>query len=333
MWDAVIYLRRDAIDALDIEEEYRPQPEVDAVTTATFGTVDMSAIQVTVATLRCSKRLEAASKFAEYITSPTARQTWLDFGFSAPQDKVGPVDPGALPKPGQEETGKILLHCGAGIRPAVSKIIDAFTKETGITVEANYAGSGQLIASIRASKLGDLYMPGDVGYIEQAQEFDLAEEPHIGCYFVPVILVQKGNPKNIRTLADLVRPGIKLALGNPKACAVGKKTVKIFKKNSIDQDAAQKNVVFSSATVNELGVQIKTGHADATIVWDAMGAYFRETADTVPIPAEQNVISTVAVAVLKCAKNRPAAVRFAEFVEGPKGKAIFRANNYTVDKP
>ena len=329
VWDAVIHARRDGLDAVDIEPEYRPQPEVDAVTTATFGTVDMSAIRVTVATLKCSKKLAAATKFAEFCTSPEARQTWVDFGFSAPPGKVGPVESAQKPAAGK----RILLHCGAGIRPAVSKIIDAFTAQTGIEVDANYAGSGQLIASIRESRLGDLYMPGDIGYIEEAKKFGLAEEPHIGCYFVPVILVQKGNPKGIRSLADLARPGVKVALGNPKTCAIGCKCVMIFKKNGIDVEAVQRNVVFSSATVNELGVQIKTGHSDAAIVWDAMAAYFRDSADAVAIPTDQNIISTVAVSVLKCAKSPAEAQQFAEFVAGPRGKAIFQANHYTVETP
>ena len=148
-----------------------------------------------------------------------------------------------------------------------------------------------------------------------------------------VLKDEKGNPKGIKTLHDLIRPGLKLALGNAQAAAIGRKCVKIFKKNGIDLKAVQKNTVFSSATVNELGVQIKTGHADATIVWDAMAAYFSDSADAVPIPAEQNIISTVAVAVLKCAKNPDDAKRFAEFVASPKGKAIFKANHYTVVKP
>ena len=37
---------------------------------------------------------------------------------------------------------------------------------------------------------------------------------------VPVIVVQKGNPKNITTLADFARPGLKIALGDANATAL-----------------------------------------------------------------------------------------------------------------
>ena len=107
----------------------------------------------------------------------------------------------------------------------------------------------------------------------------------------------------------------------------------IFEKNGIDRKAIETNWVYRSVTVNELGVQIKAGHSDAAIVWDAMAAYFADSADAVPIPPEQNIISTVAVAVLKCATNRAAAMRFAQFVSGERCKEIFRANHYTVEKP
>ena len=310
-----------------------------AVQEGSSGDADLSAARVAVATLQCSKQPDAAKAFAEFVASPQARETFVAYGFSAPADKVGPVATaggpctacltGDAPPPGES----VLLHCAAGIQPAVEKIIEAFTAETGIQVQANYAGSGQLIASIRGSRIGDLYMPGDIGYIERAKQFDLVEEPHTGCYFVPVILVQKGNPKNIRTLEDLARPGLRLALGNPEACAIGRKTNKIFEKNGIDRKAIETNWVYRSVTVNELGVQIKAGHSDAAIVWDAMAAYFADSADAVPIPPEQNIISTVAVAVLKCATNRAAAMRFAQFVSGERCKEIFRANHYTVEKP
>jgi len=92
VWDAVIHSRRDALEAVDIEAEYRPQPKVDAITTATFGVVDMSAIQVTMATLKCSRQASDAAAFAEFVASPEARQTWIDYGFSVPEGKVGPVE-------------------------------------------------------------------------------------------------------------------------------------------------------------------------------------------------------------------------------------------------
>jgi len=86
-------------------------------------------------------------------------------------------------------------------------------------------------------------------------------------------------------------------------------------------------------TVNELGVQIKTGQLDATIVWDAIAAYYSKEAEAVAIPPEQNEISPVGIAVLSFSKNKDLSSRFAAFVAGEKGKTIFRKHNYTIDIP
>lgn len=94
VWDAVIGTpkRREKLDAVDIGKGYRPHPETDAVTTATYGVIDMSSIKVTIATLKCSKQTEAATKFAEYVAGPEARKVFDEFGYT-------PIAAGAAPEP------------------------------------------------------------------------------------------------------------------------------------------------------------------------------------------------------------------------------------------
>jgi len=320
VWNAVIHARRDKLDAIPIENRFRPDSKVDVVTSPTFGEVDMSYIRVTIATLKCSKRPKAATKFAEFVNSPRGRAVFARHGFSPARS-------------GQQAGGSLLLYCAAASRPPAAEIIKAFNAETGVKVEVDYSGSGVLLSRMKLSGKGDLYMPGDVKYIEQAKELGLIASQKSACCFVPVILVQKGNPKGIKTLQDLTRPGIRLGLGNPDACAIGKSCERIFKKNNIDRDALKKNLVFQSVTVNELGVQIKTGQLDATIVWDAIAAYYSKEAEAVAIPPEQNEISPVGIAVLSFSKNKDLSSRFAAFVAGEKGKTIFRKHNYTIDIP
>ncbi len=228
---------------------------------------------------------------------------------------------------------KLLLYCGAGIRPAAAELAREFTRRHGVAVECDYAGSEVLISRIKLSGLGDLYMPGDVYYVDQAEREGLITSKKTACYFVPVILVQKGNPKNIKTLVDLTRPGIKVGLGDPEACAIGRKSSKIFAKNDISEEDVKENVKFRSLTVNELGNHIKLGQLDAVIVWDAVAAYFADSATTVPIPTEQNVISTVAVGVLSCSEHPESAEEFLKFIASEPGQAIFKKYHYATTPP
>jgi len=46
----------------------------------------------------------------------------------------------------QQETIRLRLYAGAGLRDAVEALAAAFTDETGIAVDVDYAGSGVLIS-------------------------------------------------------------------------------------------------------------------------------------------------------------------------------------------
>lgn len=230
----------------------------------------------------------------------------------------------------------LLLYCGAGMRLPTAEIIDAFHREAGVTVQADYSGSGALISRIKTIRSGDLYMPGAVSYVDDLQEQTaLVDSKKMVTYFVPCIIVGKGNPLKIRTLADLGRPGLKVALGDDRACQIGRVTRKLFEKNGIDQAAIDKNVVMKSLTVNELPLWVKTKTIDATIAWDAVaaGENFADAVEIVPIPLEQNIISRVAVAVLTCSKDLLLARQFADFLAGPTAQAIFQKHHYRVIAP
>jgi len=234
---------------------------------------------------------------------------------------------------GESHESKLVLHCGAGIRPAASELAEQFGRKHGVVVECNYEGSEVLLSTIKLTRRGDLYMPGDVHYVKKAADEGLVASQADACYFVPVILVQKGNPKEIRSLTDLTKPGIKVGLGNAEACAIGRKTVKIFAKNEIAVEQIDPNVKFRAVTVNDLGDKIKLGHLDAAIVWDATAAQFAGDTETVPIPRQQNVISTIAVGVLTCAEQPELAAEFVKFATSDAGRRIFENHHYTTDLP
>jgi molybdate transport system substrate-binding protein len=238
-------------------------------------------------------------------------------------------------KPEETESApnELLLYCGAGIRPPVQEIAEAFEREHGVKVITDYAGSEVLLSKIKLARKGDLYMPGDKHYIEQAAQEKMILSEQSVCYFVPTILVQKDNPQNIQSLPGLLADGVKLGVGDPKACAIGRKTKQIFAKNKIPWEDVEKNVAFQSLTVNELGMQIQAGSLDAVIVWDAIARYYSQYGTELPIPVEENVISTVNIGVLSFTKNRSLAEQFVKFTASQSGQDIFKQHNYRTEPP
>jgi len=232
-----------------------------------------------------------------------------------------------------KERPTLMLFCGAGIQSPVSELVEEFNRRHKCRIEVDYAGSEILLSRIRLKKKGDLYMPGDQSYLDIAAEAGMIESSTVACYFVPAILVAKGNPKDILSLQHLTREGIRLGLGDANACAIGRQSRKIFARNNIPWGDVERNLAFQSMTVNELGIQIQTGSLDAVIVWDAVANQYLDHGELVPIPPEQNVISTVPVGVLAFSRHKALARLFAEFAVSERGRSIFQKHHYRVDSP
>jgi molybdate transport system substrate-binding protein len=88
VWNAVAFARKNDLDAIVIDPLVLPDATADAVTTATYGKLDMSCIRVGLMTLKASKQLEAARKLAEFADSPRGRAVFAKLGFTpAPPDR------------------------------------------------------------------------------------------------------------------------------------------------------------------------------------------------------------------------------------------------------
>jgi len=235
--------------------------------------------------------------------------------------------------PDTAEPNELQFYCGAGLRPPVAEIVEAFSKARGVKVACDYAGSEMLLSKIKIARRGDLYMPGDEYYMDQAAGAEMIAGSWPVCYWVPTILVQKGNPKGVASLEDLLKEGLRVGLGDPNVCAIGKITWEVLDKNGITREQIRDNLRFQSLTVNELGMQIQTKSLDAVIVWDAMAGYYSAYGDAIAIPAEKNVISAVLAGVLEFSKNKRLADEFIEFMRSEEGRAIFAKHGYRTDKP
>ncbi len=224
----------------------------------------------------------------------------------------------------------VRLYAGAGLRPAVEALSAAFERQTGIAVEADYAGSGVLVTRAMGDPAADLFMPGDAWYVDRLDEKtgNIAER-EVVARFVPVLVVAKGNPRGIRGVADLANPDLVVALGNPAACQVGRASAHILEKAGIQ---ASELHPMESMTVNELGNWVQMNHADVAIVWDAIAANLGDAVETIPIPPEINEVSSVVCGLLKTAAHKPQARAFMRFMVSPQGRKILERMGYQTDR-
>lgn len=231
---------------------------------------------------------------------------------------------------GQNKT--ITVLAGAGFVKVTNELKAEFEKENpGVTVNVKNGGSGELFGILETQKNADIFLPADYKYMQDAVDKGYIKNNTVKNITknIPVIAVQKGNPKNITSLQDLANPGVRVALGDPNGPAIGKTSEKLLNKSGINE-SVQNNVVVKTTTVNQLLTYLVTEQVDAVIIWEDMGTWSEGQGkiDIIQIPQNETIISTVPIAVTVYTQESGLAQKFEEFVTGPKGMAIWEKWGY-----
>jgi molybdate transport system substrate-binding protein len=243
-----------------------------------------------------------------------------------------PPAPAAEPK----EAGKLItIFCGAAGRPPIEEVADAFEKQHGCVVARAYGGSGTVLSQMIIGETGDVYIPGSDDFMDIAEGKGVLVpgSRKIVCYLVPGICVQKGNPKDIRTLDDLTKPGIKVGIGNPKAVCLGDIALKIFNEAGI-ADKVEPNILTHADSCGQVATLLKLKKVDAVIGWDVFTSWAPDQIDFIPVPEKLAHRRNIPAAVAKFTKNQALAQEFVDFIaDSEESHAIFRRHGYTVEKP
>lgn len=228
---------------------------------------------------------------------------------------------------------RLLVFAGSASKPPTEEAARLFEKKTGAKVELIFGGSGFVLSQMLLSKQGDVYFPGSSDFMEIAKKKGavLPETEQRLVYLAPAINVQQGNPKKIRSLRDLLRPGIRVAIANPEGVCVGLYAVEIIEKNlSVAEKAAlRKNLVNYTESCEKTATAISLKAADAVIGWGVFQFWDPTRIETVPLARREiQRVGYIPIAVSSYSKNRQLAQKFIQFLSSTEGAAIFRKHHY-----
>jgi molybdate transport system substrate-binding protein len=220
----------------------------------------------------------AALRFARYLAAPEKGGTVFKANGFAPAGGDAWAD-----RP------ELILYSGGVNRPAIEGLLKQFADREGVTVTTVFNGCGILCASMKTMggtsnpKFPDAYYACDVCFVPPVAkifpESVMLTETEIG------IVVQKENPRGVKTLADLAQPGLKLGLCNAEQSTLGYMTRGILKSSGL-QESVRKNVVVEAPTADLLVTQMRAGGLEAAIVYKVNFQTVAEHLAYIPIQHE-----------------------------------------------
>ena len=179
----------------------------------------------------------------------------------------------------------------------------------GVTVKFSFGGSDTLAAQITQGAPADVFASANQSTMQTVQKAgDTTGTPTVFVRNTLEIAVPPGNPKGIKTLADLVKPGVKVA-----ECAAtvpcGSAAVKALAAAKVKLTPVTYETDVTSALT-----KVELGEVDAALVYhsDIVGASGK--VDGVVFSTAAVAVNSYPIDVLKDAPNPSAAQAFVAFV-------------------
>lgn len=221
----------------------------------------------------------------------------------------------------------LLLYCAAGIQQPVAELAEMYSDQYNVTVNIQYGGSGTLLSNLQIAQRGDLYLAGDNSFLDIAKEKGLVKEVQPLAQMLPVIIVKKGNPRDITDISDLKRYDVKISIGNPETTAIGTLFKTMCEQRGEWLDIKANARVFKP-TVNEMAADVEIGSIDACIGWDATVMLY-DNLEAISIGTDESLLRTVEVGVLNYSREPTEALKFLRFLSSPEfGNPTFEKHGF-----
>jgi len=233
---------------------------------------------------------------------------------------------------------------------AYAKLIKAFQATPagkGVTFKQSYGGSGDQSRAVASGLKADVVafaLEPDITRLVKAGLVDASwnSGPTKGMVTDSVVVIgtRKGNPKNIRTWDDLVKPGVEVLTPNPftsggarwnvmaaygAKSAHGKQTAKgmaylntLFHNVPVQDDSARKSLQ-----------TFTQGKGDAFLSYENEAIFAQKNGQAIDytIP-DSTILIENPIAVTKNSKNAAKAKAFIDFLLTPPAQKIFADNGY-----
>jgi sulfate/thiosulfate-binding protein len=235
-------------------------------------------------------------------------------------------------------------------REAYAALIPAFQKTDGgkgVTFSQSYGASGDQSRAVSSGLPSDvvaLSLAPDVTKLAGAglvaKEWNSDQYKGMVTDSVVALVVRKGNPKNIHSWADLVKPGVQVITPNPFSSGgarwnvMGAYGAQIKQGKSPAEAKAYLEQLFRNVPVQDKSAResLQTfvgGKGDAMIAYEneAIAAQQADQPVDYVIP-DQTILIENPIAVVTKSKHPEQAGAFVDFLRSPEGQGIFASKGY-----
>jgi molybdate transport system substrate-binding protein len=218
--------------------------------------------------------------------------------------------------------GDLTISAATSLTDAFTELAKQFRKvNKGVKVRLNFGSSSTLLTQIQSGAPSDIMASADLTNLEKlVASGNAVVTPKVFARNTMAIAVKPGNPKSVRSVADLASLSFIALCGKTVPCGVYASSV-----------LTRAGVVIAESKVTR-GIDVKAtlsavanGDADAAIVYKTDVLAAKKTVVGIDIPSAQNVKAMYGIAPIRGSKNPVNAKTFIDFVLSEQGWQILKS--------
>jgi molybdate transport system substrate-binding protein len=225
--------------------------------------------------------------------------------------------------------GTVVAFTAASLKGVSPKLASDFAlMYPGHKVVFNLDGTQALRTQIKNGAYADVFISASNSYTSELQTggyfINSTVKPLTSNYVI--IILPAGNPAKIQSMADLAKPGVKIAMED-KTVPAGTATIAVLAnlaKSSYSQDwnaSVFNNVVTYETSEPGVATKVALGEVDAGFVYESTySAAPKDTYLAIPVPKKDNYLQTYTIGILKESTNSGAAADFENFMLSGAGQ-------------
>jgi len=143
------------------------------------------------------------------------------------------------------------------------------------------------------------------------------------------IIVPAGNPKNIRCVEDMAKPGVRVGV-SVIDCLKGLWEDISGRLGLLDE--IRRNISYYANGCIAIVEAVATEQVDAAFGWTAFQHLEPERIKVIKMPEEQQVLRGTGVGMLSFAKNTEAAIKFMDFLASGAARAFYKEYGWIISE-
>lgn len=227
--------------------------------------------------------------------------------------------------------GNVVAYTAASLSGVSPKLAEGFeAMYPGHKVVFNLAGTQALKTQVQNGAYADVFISASNSYTNELKGggyfLNATVKPLTSNYVI--VILPKDNPAGIKSLSDLAKPGMKIAVAD-KSVPVGTATTAVFanlaKTSEYGKEwnsSVYRNIVTYETSEPAVASKVSLGEVDAGVVYESTYIAGKDKYVAVSIPKAVNYLQTYTIGVMTQSTSKGAAADFETFMLSAKGQQI-----------